>query len=135
MRKRLLACFLALCLCAALLPASALTAYTAPVQLTSVHAAVIAPQAGMAVEQAAVTVSDSHDYIASYEWKEVAAAGSTTAIRWMFREDTFDADRWYCLELTLAADFGYVFADDIALEIDLCLVQAGRPENDHDPDN
>ena len=56
MRKRLLACFLALCLCAALLPASALAAYTAPVQLTSVHAAVIAPQAGMAVEQAAVTV-------------------------------------------------------------------------------
>ena len=118
MRKRLLACFLALCLCAALLPASALAAYTAPVQLTSVHAAVIAPQAGMAVEQAAVTVSDSHDYIASYEWKEVAAAGSTTAIRWMFREDTFDADRWYCLELTLAADFGFVFADDIALEIE-----------------
>ena len=72
----------------------------------------------MAVEQAAVTVSDSHDYIASYEWKEVAAAGSTTAIRWMFREDTFDADRWYCLELTLAADFGFVFADDIALEIE-----------------
>ena len=71
MRKRLLACFLALCLCAALLPASALAAYTAPVQLTSVHAAVIAPQAGMAVEQAAVTVSDSHDYIASMilHWK------------------------------------------------------------------
>ena len=106
----------------------------------------------MAVEAGcSVTVSDSHDYIASYEWKEVAAAGSTTAIRWMFREDTFDADRWYCLELTLAADFGFVFADDIALEIEgaaqtsaqkrgddldiYAWYRLGKPENDHDPDN
>ena len=133
MRKRLLACLLILCLCTALLPVSALAAYTAPVQLTSVRAAVTLPQMGNAVEQAAVTVSEPHTYLESQRWHEVASAGSTTAIGWLFQGDTFQADRWYCLELTLSADFGYVFADDVALSIDgAAQTSAQKSGNDLD---
>ena len=133
MRKRLLACLLILCLCTALLPVSALAAYTAPVQLTSVRAAVTLPQVGMAVEQAAVTVSEPHTYLESQRWHEVASAGSTTAIGWLSQGDTFQADRWYCLELTLSADFGYVFADDVALSIDgAAQTSAQKSGNDLD---
>ena len=104
---RILACLLALCMTAGLLPGMALAAYTEE-RIDAVSVSVTAPAAGALPAEPAVA-ADAPYTLEFWSWEEVASIGSDANVGYMYLDTTFAASRCYCLEVELRAAFGYAF--------------------------